>query len=674
MKKTTNSLRVLLVCILAAYNIQTQAQHTFSIVAVDPVTGEMGSAGATCLDIDDLSGEEGAVVINDIILGIGVINTQAAWSPVNQAAARDRMEAGDSPQAILNWLFANDPASGSNQSRQYGIVDLIGGSGGTPRSAGFTGTQNGAVANHIVGPNYAIQGNILISQDVLDDMETGFLNANGTLADKLMAALQGAKRIGAQSNCASNQTSSKSAFLRVAKVDDLYSNYGHVTVDLNVSKTNFAEDPIDVLQTTYDFYLANPGFTCSNTISTFPYEESFENGLGLWQQNDLDLSHIGNTDFDWTRRSGSTPTTSSGPQTANDGNFYLYTEASGTNVGFPTKRAVLNSPCMDFSGLSTAFLTFDYHMFGANTGNLTVRVNDGNGWKTIWLLEGNQGNNWNSTTLDLSTYVGNTIQIRMDSTTGLGPRSDVAIDNLRITTTTGDEPPATYCDANGQNPTEEYISRVQLGTIDNISAASVGGYGDFTSSSTTLNTTNTITITPTWSGTVYNEGYAVWIDYNKDGDFTDTNELVWSKAPSRDAVNTGSFTIPSGTSSGTTRMRVAMKYNAIPNSCESFRFGEVEDYTVIIDANRRATPFINSDNVKRSDKDIFIYPNPATSLLHITLNDPNDSAYKIYNIAGQVVQKGTFTETIDVASLHRGVYILQINTSEEQYFKRIILQ
>jgi|GEM_PF-1400961 len=412
--------------------LTTYAQHTFSIVAVDPVTGEIGSAGATCLDIDDLNGEEGALVISDIILGIGAINTQAFWHPANQAAARERMELGDSPQEILDWLFTNDPAPGNNQSRQYGIVDLIGGPGGNPRSAAFTGTGNFSVANDITGPNYAIQGNILISQEVLDDMETEFLNATGTLADKLMAAMQGAKRIGADNRCTTNQTSSKSAFLRVAKVEDLFTNYGHLTVDLNVSKTDFAEDPIDILQDTYDFYLNNPGTTCSDVVDTFPYTESFETDLGLWVQNDIDLSHVGNTDFDWTRNSGGTSTTNTGPESAADGDFYLYTEASGTNVGNPTKRATLDSPCFDLTGLSTAFLTFDYHMFGSNVGNLAVRVNDGTGWTTIWLLEGSQGNNWERAEIDLADYVGSEIQIRLDSTTGIGERGDVAIDNIRV--------------------------------------------------------------------------------------------------------------------------------------------------------------------------------------------------------------------------------------------------
>lgn len=137
-----------------------------------------------------------------------------------------------------------------------------------------------------------------------------------------------------------------------------------------------------------------------------------------------------------------------------------------------------------------------------------------------------------------------------------------------------------YCASQGNNINDEYISRVQLNTINNTSGAQK--YSDFTSISTTLNegTTYTITVTPTWTGTTYNEGYAVWIDYNGDKDFNDAGELVWSKAASKNTPNSGTFTVPSGTVGGETRMRVSMKYNGIPTSCEAFSYGEVEDYTV----------------------------------------------------------------------------------------------
>ena len=142
-----------------------------------------------------------------------------------------------------------------------------------------------------------------------------------------------------------------------------------------------------------------------------------------------------------------------------------------------------------------------------------------------------------------------------------------------------------YCNSASTNVNDEFISRVQLNTIDNSSGAQF--YSDFTGVSTTLSKGSqyTITITPTWTGTIYNEGYSVWIDYNRDGDFTDVGEQVWTKAASKTTPVSGSFTIPTSAVENSTRMRVSMKYNGIPTSCETFTYGEVEDYTVIIEGS-----------------------------------------------------------------------------------------
>lgn len=141
----------------------------------------------------------------------------------------------------------------------------------------------------------------------------------------------------------------------------------------------------------------------------------------------------------------------------------------------------------------------------------------------------------------------------------------------------------TYCASKGNSVADEYINRVQLGTINNLSGPN-SGYGDFTTLSTSMavGSSNTITITPGWTGSSFNEGYAVWIDYNRDGDFTDSGELVWSKTASKTTPVTGTFTVPALTTAGTTRMRVSMKYNGVPTSCETFSFGEVEDYAIVI--------------------------------------------------------------------------------------------
>ena len=87
---------------------------------------------------------------------------------------------------------------------------------------------------------------------MVNDMETAFVNTNGTLADKLMAALQGAKRPGADSRCLSDGVSSASAFLRVADPSDTDSTYGNLSLDLNVWITTTVFEPIDALQDLYD--------------------------------------------------------------------------------------------------------------------------------------------------------------------------------------------------------------------------------------------------------------------------------------------------------------------------------------------------------------------------------------------------------------------------------------
>lgn len=239
----------LLLILFSSLSFGLTAQHTFSIVAVDPATGEIGSAGATCLFFKDA-----ALEISDIVLGVGAINTQAWWVPANQNAARVRMEAGDSPQDIINWLQSNDNSSqgGNINDRQYGVVDLR---NGEARAAAYTGMNNFDEKGHRAAFNYAIQGNILISQDVLDDMEAAFINTEGPLCDKLMAVLQAAKRPGADSRCLDEGLSSGSAFIRVAKPTDTSSAYGDLWLDLSFDTTpNATTDPIDVLQMEFDAF------------------------------------------------------------------------------------------------------------------------------------------------------------------------------------------------------------------------------------------------------------------------------------------------------------------------------------------------------------------------------------------------------------------------------------
>jgi hypothetical protein len=315
---------------------------------------------------------------------------------------------------------------------------------------------------------------------------------------------------------------------------------------------------------------------CTGTeISSFPYLENFDSGAGDWTQATGDNG-------DWTLNSGGTPTNNTGPSDdITGGGNYFYTEAHdiGTN-----NTAILNSPCFDLSLLAVANLSFNYHMFGSTMGTLELEVttDDGANWTNIFTRNGNQGNQWNSETINLSSYIGQIVKFRFVGTIGNGGqrRSDMAIDQFQITG-------PTYCASNGNITAFEFIDRVQLNTLDNNNSGigtTSSGYSDFTEDAgliTNLSATNEYTITiSAIRDPNNNEGYAVWIDYNGDGDFTDSGELVWSQAPTNVIPVSGTFTIPTNIHYGLTRMRVSMKYEGIPSACEIFVNGEVEDYTV----------------------------------------------------------------------------------------------
>jgi len=221
----------------------SHGQDTFSIVAVDVSTGQVGSAGATCLDDSDIAG--GAIIISDVIPDHGAVHTQSYWIPANQNNAHEQFTNGLSPDELMEWLENNDVQSNPGL-RQYGAADLI---TGVPRAGAFTGSACMDYHGHIVGENYAIQGNILLDETILPAMEEGFNSTEGSLAERLMAALQGANVPGADSRCLKEGVSSQSAFIRVAYPGDDPNN---LTLDLNVSITPEGVEPITELQDLFD--------------------------------------------------------------------------------------------------------------------------------------------------------------------------------------------------------------------------------------------------------------------------------------------------------------------------------------------------------------------------------------------------------------------------------------
>lgn len=224
----------------------------------------------------------------------------------------------------------------------------------------------------------------------------------------------------------------------------------------------------------------------------------------------------------------------------------------------------------------------------------------------------------------------------------------------------------TYCSASASNTADERIGNVKFGTINNTSTGTAG-YENFTSVSTnvTRGTAYTLSITPVWTSTKYSEAYAVYIDYNGNGSFADSGELVWTKTGSTTSPVTGSVTIPSTAVLGTTRMRVMMKYSSVPtSSCEAYTYGQVEDYTVNITSSGRG----ELSNTKDLMTDIKLYPNPVKDIMYISNTTSED--YKIFDMGGKVVGSGKLQRgSVNVSNLIKGAYMIQIGEVSKRFVK-----
>jgi hypothetical protein len=173
--------------------------------------------------------------------------------------------------------------------------------------------------------------------------------------------------------------------------------------------------------------ITQPTVSCASYHTLFPWSSSIDQNLGIF------IQESGNDNFNWTRQSGGTPTSQTGPDAAYHGSHYWYTRASGGNA--PNKSALLKTgKCLTLAAMNTPVFEFYYHMYGNQMGSLSVEISVDNeqNWVSVWSVSGNQGNQWRKAIIDLLPYKTDHTKIRVKGITGAGNRSDMAIDALYI--------------------------------------------------------------------------------------------------------------------------------------------------------------------------------------------------------------------------------------------------
>jgi uncharacterized Ntn-hydrolase superfamily protein len=192
---------------------------TFSIVARDPGNGDLGVAVQSKFP-------NVRVAVPYAKAGVGAVATQSFSNSDFGTKGLALLELGATPEEVLTIIGRDDP---DLQDRQVGIVDAKG------RSATFTGKKCFDWAGGRTGPDYAIQGNILVSEETVAAMEKAFLGTAGALADRLLAAIKAGAEAGG------DRRGRQSAALVVVRAGASYDAKSDQYIDISVYD---AKDPI----------------------------------------------------------------------------------------------------------------------------------------------------------------------------------------------------------------------------------------------------------------------------------------------------------------------------------------------------------------------------------------------------------------------------------------------
>ena len=173
----------------------------------------------------------------------------------------------------------------------------------------------------------------------------------------------------------------------------------------------------------------------------------------------------------------------------------------------------------------------------------------------------------------------------------------------------------------------------------------------------------------------YPEYWNIWIDFNQDGDFMDEEEVVLALESHR-GMYIGQFMIPHFAKTGPTKIRIAMKWGDFSPACGITGWGEVEDYTLVIEPASEAR--IEPSNKKLPPAAIAgfktqIYPNPTSDLLNLSWEKEGIqlAQWRLTDVSGKVLQQqssGVEAEagntSIQVGHLRTGIYYLVLIDQE----------
>ena len=240
-----------------------------------------------------------------------------------------------------------------------------------------------------------------------------------------------------------------------------------------------------------------------------------------------------------------------------------------------------------------------------------------------------------------------------------------------------------YCCSYANSAFNHWIKEVKVGTAYTNNSGNNNGYGDFTASNIPLNAGSNYTLKLTRG--VLKKGFgdlywSVWIDFNHNLAF-EASEKVYTTGSGgliggNPYLTTATIHIPNTALDGATRMRVSLKYGALPDACEIIEVGEMEDYTIFIN-NSEASEKTAELNFLQAT----LQPNPAreTTLVNYFQSTSAPIEIRLFDVTNRLVHEQMLPAstagqyTLQVANQTPGLYFVEISNGMSRTVQKLVV-